>query len=130
MTKGELQVSTLERNNQLQNIHKDIIHIITDKTVHPSTKRPYPATMIEKAVAELHFSVNSTKSAKQQAMEIIRQLQERNIIPISRAQMKVQISMPAKEAKRLKEKLMASVSSVIEEDYGKTDFSMVCFAHN
>eukprot|EP00158_Paraphelidium_tribonemae_P007614 Partr_v1_DN28300_c2_g2_i1_m75883 putative Ribosome maturation protein len=126
LKKGELQVSTLERNSQISSMHKDIIQIITEKTVHPGTKRPYPATMIEKAVAEVHYSVNTAKSAKQQAMEIIRLLQERNTIPISRAQMKVHIQMPAKEAKRLKEKMMASIAKVEFENYRQNDFEMEC----
>ena len=53
------------------------------------------------------------------ALEVIRQLQERQIIPIARAQMRIRVVMPAKEAKRVKEKLMALLvgSSTEEEDW-------------
>ena len=66
LKKGELQVSTLERNSQLSTIHKDIANIIAEKTVNPETKRPYPVSMIEKVITDMGFSVSSSKSAKQQ----------------------------------------------------------------
>jgi ribosome maturation protein SDO1 len=70
LKKGELQVSTLERNSQLQNIQKDIIQIIAEKTINPTTQRPYPTTMIEKVLADLHYSISATKSAKQQVRSL------------------------------------------------------------
>ena len=126
LKKGELQVSTLERNNQLQTMQKDIINIIAEKTVHPDTKRPYPPSMIEKAVDQLHFSINSGKSAKQQALDVIKLLQQQQIIPIQRAQMKIQIKMPTKDGKRLKDRLMESISTVIEEDFGTAEYQIEC----
>ena len=59
-------MSTLERNSQLQHTQKDIVTIITEKTVNPQTQRPYPASMIEKVMDELHYSISTSKSAKQQ----------------------------------------------------------------
>ena len=37
-----------------------------DKCVNPETKRPYPVSMIEKAMKDVHFSVKPNRNAKQQ----------------------------------------------------------------
>ena len=37
-----------------------------DKCVNPETKRPYPVSMIEKAMKDAHFSVKPNRNAKQQ----------------------------------------------------------------
>ncbi len=50
-------------------------------------------------------------------MEIIKQLQEKNIIPITRAQMRLRVLIPGKEGKKLKEKVVALVAKVEEEDW-------------
>lgn len=45
---------------------KDIANIVTDNCVNPQTKRPYTVTMIEKAMQDLHLSVNPKRSSKSQ----------------------------------------------------------------
>jgi ribosome maturation protein SDO1 len=125
LKKGELQVSTLERNSQMSSTQKDIVQIICSKSVNPETKRPYPASIIEKALADLHYNVKPNKSAKQQALEIIKLLQNEKIIPISRAQMRVLCSMASKDFKRLKEKLLPFMENVVSEDHSTTEYQMV-----
>ncbi len=66
LTKGEVQVSGRERDAQLDSAFREIATIVADKCVNPRTKLPYPVTMIEKAMNEVHFSVNLNKSSKQQ----------------------------------------------------------------
>ncbi|KAJ3057221.1 hypothetical protein HK097_010581 [Rhizophlyctis rosea] len=125
LQKGELQVGEKERTQQLGNMYRDIATTVAEKCVNPQTKRPYTFTMIEKAMADLHFSVNSNKSAKQQALEVIKQLQEKDIIPIARAQMRIRIVLPNKEGKRLKEKLTALIARIEDEDWGE-EYEAVC----
>ncbi|XP_076363126.1 SBDS ribosome maturation factor [Tachypleus tridentatus] len=66
LAKGELQVSEKERQTQLESMFKDIATIVSDKCINPKTKRPYPVSMIEKSMKEVHFSVKPSKSTKQQ----------------------------------------------------------------
>jgi ribosome maturation protein SDO1 len=68
--KGELQVTQKERERQLEATFRDIATIVADKCVNPDTNRPYPVTMIEKAMKDLHFSVKPTKNSKQQVKMI------------------------------------------------------------
>lgn len=39
---------------------------ISDKCVNPETKRPYPVSIIEKAMKDVHFSVKPNRNSKQQ----------------------------------------------------------------
>ncbi|RKP07286.1 SBDS protein C-terminal domain-containing protein [Thamnocephalis sphaerospora] len=125
LKKGEVQVSDKERSHQLENLHRDIVTTVAEKCVNPETKRPYTVTMIESAMEQLHLSVNPNRGAKQQALDVIKQLQEKQIIPIARAQMRLRVTMPAKEAKKAKEKLHALVGTVEEEDWAD-EYELVC----
>lgn len=118
LKKGELQVAEKERSNQLESMWRDIATIVTDHCVNPQTKRPYTVTMIEKAMQELHLSVNPKRSSKSQALDVIKQLQEKQILPIQRAQMRVRVTLPqSKETKKLREKLVPLVTSVEDEEF-------------
>ncbi|KAF9571089.1 hypothetical protein EC968_001008 [Mortierella alpina] len=116
LKKGELQVGEKERSSMLEGMYRDIATTVAEKCVNPETKRPYTVTMIEKAMADLHLSVNPSRSAKSQALDVIKQLLEKKTIPIARAQMRIRIIVPSKDGKRIKEKLMAMIASKEDED--------------
>ncbi|KAJ1666151.1 hypothetical protein IW140_001821 [Coemansia sp. RSA 1813] len=125
LMKGEQQVSDKERQHQQSNILRDIATVVADMCVNPNTQQPYTVTMIEKAMADIHFSVNHNRSAKQQALDVIRQIQEHNTIPISRAQMRIRVVMSAKDAKRIRDSVMELVASVEDEERGE-EYELVC----
>ncbi|KAJ1797135.1 hypothetical protein LPJ59_003331 [Coemansia sp. RSA 2399] len=125
LMKGEQQVSDKERQHQQHNMLRDIATVVADKCVNPSTQQTYTVTMIEKAMADIHFSVNHNRSAKQQALDVIRQIQEQNTIPISRAQMRIRVVMSAKEGKRIRDSVMELVASVEDEERGE-EYELVC----
>merc|ERR1712083_1208982 len=83
---------------------KEVATTITEKCVNPETKRPYPVSMIEKAMKECHIAVKPNKGAKQQALEIVPKLREK--LPLSRAQMRLKIVVPVKDIKKLNQKLV------------------------
>ena len=99
LEKGELQVSEKERHQQFDNLNKEIATIIAEKCVNPESKRPYTVTMIEQAMKDAHFSINQTKSAKQQALEVIKLLKSSGTLAIERAEMKVKLSLPIKDGR-------------------------------
>jgi ribosome maturation protein SDO1 len=39
-------------------------------TINPRNNRPYPITLIEKALKEVNFNVNPNKNAKQQVIKL------------------------------------------------------------
>ena len=73
-------------------------------------------TVIEKAIADAHYSVHPTRSAKQQALTVIQLLKE--TIPIERAQMRLHVSMPSKSATKIKTTLHDMFTKVEDEDFG------------
>lgn len=116
LKKGEMQVGEKERSSMLEGMYRDIATTVAEKCVNPETKRPYTVTMIEKAMADLHLSVNPSRSAKSQALDVIKQLLEKKTIPIARAQMRIRIVVSSKDGKRIKEKLMTMIASKEDED--------------
>ncbi|KAJ1999102.1 hypothetical protein GGI04_004718 [Coemansia thaxteri] len=116
LLKGEQQVSDKERLHQLDNLLRDIATVVAEKCVNPDTQQPYTVSMIEKIMADIHYSVNQNRGAKQQALDVIKQIQELNFVPIARAQMRIRLLMPAKDAKRLRERLLELIATVEDED--------------
>ncbi|XP_017590766.1 PREDICTED: ribosome maturation protein SBDS [Corvus brachyrhynchos] len=123
LSKGELQVSDKERHTQLEQMFRDIATIVADKCVNPETKRPYTVILIERAMKDIHYSVKPTKSTKQQALEVIRQLKE--TMQIERAHMRLRFILPAKEGKKLKEKLKPLIKVIESEDF-QEQLEIVC----
>lgn len=96
LNKGEIQLNEKERNVNLQQKQNEFLTIISTKCINPRSKKRYPPSMIEKALNELKFHLNPTKPTKIQALDAIKQLVEKQIIPIARAQMKIRIILSKK----------------------------------
>jgi len=115
LSKGDLQVSDKERQAQQEAMFKDVATLVSDKCVNPESKRPYPVSIIEKAMKECHIAVKPNKSSKQQALETIAKLKD--TLPIERAQMRMKVVTPVKYGKAIKKGLVKMGSSVtIESD--------------
>nr|KAF6355949.1 SBDS ribosome maturation factor [Myotis myotis] len=87
------------------------------------TKRPYTVILIERAMKDIHYSVNTNKSTKQQALEVIKQLKEK--MKIERAHMRLRFILPVNEGKKLKEKLKPLIKVIESEDYNQ-QLEIVC----
>ncbi|WRT69357.1 SBDS family rRNA metabolism protein [Kwoniella shivajii] len=120
LRKGELQINNLERSHQLSSLSREIATLVTEMTVDPTTNRKHTVGMIEKSMSEVGYSVKADKPAKAQALELIKKLSEggENVLPIRRARMRVRITMPGKDGKRIKESVMKEVEEVEEDDMG------------
>ncbi|EFA81831.1 Shwachman-Bodian-Diamond syndrome protein [Heterostelium album PN500] len=123
LDKGELQVSSKERESHSDQTFRDIATIVAEKCVNPETQRPIPVGIIEKAMKDVHYSLHPTKSSKQQSLEVIKLIS--TVIPIQRAQMRLNITVPGKDARLLRDKLAAQVAKIEEEDYDN-GMDMVC----
>ena len=76
------------------------MNILVEKTINPETNRPYPHGMMESALKECHFSVDPTKSAKQQALAMIPKLAK--LFPIKRAPMRFKFTVAAESEEEAK----------------------------
>lgn len=124
LDKGELQVSDKERQSALDSMFKDIATTVSDKCVNPETKRPYPISMIEKAMKDVHFSVKPNRNAKQQALDVIPQLKA--VMPLERAQMRLRVLISGKESRKLREKIIKLATKVESENWDGGNLNLVC----
>ncbi|KAM6402830.1 ribosome maturation protein SBDS-like [Rhynochetos jubatus] len=123
LSKGELQVSDKERHGQLEQMFRDIATVVAEKRVNPETKRPSTVILLERALKDIHYSVKPHKSTKQQALEVIRGLKE--TMQIDRAHMRLRFILPAKEGKKLKEKLKPLIKVMESEEFHE-QLEIVC----
>jgi len=124
LQKGELQVSEKERQIMNEKLFRDIATVVAEKCVDPETKRPLTVGLVERAMKDIHYSIQPSKNAKQQALVVIRLLKDK--IPIERAEMRLKLSMPAKEGKKLKEQLQQLVSKIESEESDEQGYKAVC----
>ena len=120
---GEVQVSDKERKNTFDHIFRDAVNVLVDKCVNPETNRPYPPGMIERALREVHFQVDPTKSAKQQALAALPRLQK--VFPIKRAEMRFRLTVPTLDLASATLDMLANENATIEK---QTECEIVCTA--
>lgn len=113
--KGELQISEKERQTQLESSFKEVATIVSEKCLNSETKKPFPVSIVEKSMKQIHFSVNAKKNTKQQALEVIKKLRE--VIPIERCMMKLRVLTHKKNRSKL-EALASDIESAKVEGDG------------
>lgn len=90
--------------------------------INPETKRPYPNSIIEKGLKDVHFSVKPNRNSKQQALEVIPQL--KTIMKIERAQMRIRVTVSGGASKSVAEKA-DKMGKVESKDFSGNTLSMV-----
>lgn len=99
LKKGILQLTTDQRRKLTEEKRKQIISFISRHCVAPKTKLPHPPLRIEKAMEQIHFSIDPFKEVEEQAKEIIKLL--RPILPLKMEQMSVAIHIPPEYASKV-----------------------------
>ena len=108
LDRGEFQMSEEERQMMVDALFRDVASRVTDMCVNPETRLPYPLSTIERAMREtLHFAPATNKSAKMQALQVIRQLEVANVVPIARARMQLRLLVPTEELAKMQTALQA-----------------------
>lgn len=126
LKKGELQVGGKERQAQLHQLRAEVLQIIADKCVNPATKRPYPTTILDKILNEINYNIIASKPAKTQALDAIKILISKQLIPIARARMKIRVTGPSKEAKKFADKVKELAELVEDEDWDQ-EWELIMF---
>ena len=96
--------------------------MISNKCVNPDTKRPYPVSIIEKAMKECHIAVKPNKTSKQQALDTIGKLKAN--LPLERAMMRMQIVCPIKASNKIRKYLSKQAQNVKTETEEKDGDTM------
>jgi len=80
ITKGEIQLTTEQRKEMMENKRKQIITTIVRNAINPKTKTPHPPQRIELALNEAKVNIDPFKPVDAQVQEIMKKLKP--ILPI------------------------------------------------
>ncbi len=80
INRGEIQLTTEQRKEMMENKRKQIISTIVRNAINPKTKTPHPPQRIELALDEAKISIDPFKPVDAQVQDIMKKLQP--ILPI------------------------------------------------
>jgi ribosome maturation protein SDO1 len=98
LKKGNVPVTTEQRNKMLEEKRKQIITIIATNSIDPRTGAPHPAQRIENAMKEVRVQIDPFKNATEQVDSVVKQLSVR--LPIKFATARMDVIIPAEYANR------------------------------
>ncbi|CDS40271.1 ribosome maturation protein sbds [Echinococcus multilocularis] len=113
---GEMQVTVKERKVENENLFRDVAKIVSERCFNPENSRAYTVTMIEKMMKDCHVNLQPKKSAKQQALEVIRQLRASGNFKIAPAMMEILISLDPKLADNVSPRILKLVHHIIRQE--------------
>jgi ribosome maturation protein SDO1 len=96
MKHGELQLTTDQRRQLVEDKRKQIVAFISRNCIDPRSGTPHPPVRVEQALNQVKYSIDPFKNADEQAKDIIEEL--RAIIPIKMEQMRVAVKVLAEYA--------------------------------
>ena len=114
LAEGEFQVSDKERKVELNTMFRDVASVLSEKCVNSETNRPYTISVLERALKDVHFSVDPRRPAKSQALEALPILKKR--FPIERAKMRLRILIPLHGKDELYELLSKNEATIENQD--------------
>lgn len=93
--KGELQLTTEQRRNMLEEKRKQIIANIVRNSLNPQTKTPHPPERIKLAMEEARVKIDPFKPVDVQVQDVLKAL--RPVIPISFEKIKIAVKLSGEE---------------------------------
>ena len=121
MKTGELQLTTDQRRQLVEEKRRQIISIIARNCIDPRTGAPHPPLRIEQALEQIRLSIDPYKSAEEQAKTVIEEL--RPILPLKTDQMRISVKVFPEYAARAYN-AFKSFGTVSREEW-QTDGSLV-----
>jgi ribosome maturation protein SDO1 len=97
--KGELQLTTDQRREMVENKRKQIVAFIARNCIDPKTGAPHPPTRIENAMENIRLNIDPFKSSEEQAQEVIKDL--RISLPLKISQVGVSVKASREHAARV-----------------------------
>jgi len=96
LKRGTLQLTAEQRKRLIEEKRRQIIAFISRNCVDPRTNLPHPPLRIERAMEQIHYSIDPFKDTEKQAREIIDLL--RPILPLKMEQVLVAVRIPPEYA--------------------------------
>ncbi len=91
MKHGELQLTTEQRRQLVEDKRKQVIAFISRNCIDPRTGTPHPPIRIEQAFAQIRIVIDPFKPAEEQAKAVIDEL--RSLLPLRIDKMKVAVKV-------------------------------------
>ena len=102
LKEGKVNLAEKERKMMIENLTKDIASIVASQCINSNTQRPLTASMVERAMKAVGYSVKLKKAPKAQALNVIKLLQAEHY-PISRARIRLKLMVQPDIAEKMKE---------------------------
>lgn len=96
LRRGELQLTTEQRRNLIDEKRRQIVSFISRHCVDPRTGFPHPPLRIEQAMEQIRLVVDPFKDGEEQARAVIDEL--RPFLPIKMEQLTIAVKVPAEYA--------------------------------
>lgn len=96
LKKGTLQLTMEQRKKLVEQKRKKIISFISRQCVDPKTNLPHPPLRIERAMEQIHYSIDPFEKVEKQAKEIIHLL--RPVLPLKTEEVSVSVHIPPEHA--------------------------------
>lgn len=90
--KGEIQLTTQQRRQMLDEKRKQIINHIVRNGINPQSGSPHPPSRIEKAMDEARVKIDLGKTVEEQVTKILKELKP--IIPIRFEEKSIAVKIP------------------------------------
>lgn len=119
LSEGKLRLAEKERKLKIANMTKEIASIVASQCVNSNSQRPLTASMVERAMKQIGFSVKITKAEKAQAITLIKKLQEAKY-PITRARIRLKFIIKTEH-----EEKMVAMLPIVESVERKEDTSVI-----
>ena len=89
LDEGDVQVSDMERSARLESTAREVASMVSERCVHPDSRRPYTVTQVRDAMRIAGFMVHPTHGAKQQFLDCVKLLRRTGALDVERAKMEL-----------------------------------------
>lgn len=114
---GEIQLTTEQRREMLENKRKQIVQYIAQNAINPQTATPHPPQRIEIAMEEAKVHVDPFKSVEEQVKEVMDAL--RPLLPIRFEKARIAVRLSAEDSAKCYGDLK-SFGTIVKEEWSPT----------
>ncbi len=111
---GEIQLTTEQRRQMLEQKRKQIVQYIAQNAINPQTGAPHPPQRIEIAMEEAKVHIDPFKSVEEQVKEVMDAL--RPLIPIRFEKVRIAVRLTAEDSAKCYGDLK-SFGSILKEEW-------------
>lgn len=119
---GEVQITTEQRKQMLEEKTRAIVNIISKRGVNPQTGLPHPPDRVLRAMEQAKVRIELEKRVEEQVDSVLKSIQ--TIIPIKFEKIQIAIKIPPEFSGKAGS-IMRSFGTLIKEEW-KGDGSYIC----